>query len=424
VAANRLKQLNDNFSNYLDKRRQESIVSNISYMTNGTKTGYQKFIEDSPSGKPFKDFYVVGELLGEGGHSYIHRCIRKATKLPYAVKHVQLSKLDKKAKKSLKDEISALRLLRGGPHIVRLFDVFEEKDDAYLIFEEMKGGNLLARIVEKEVYTEREARQVCKIAFMAINYCHKKKVAIRDIKPENFLLVEEGDDTSVKIVDFAFAKKVTHENCLKTLCGTAQYVAPEILDTNVQGYDHRCDIWSLGVFAYVLLGGYPPFEGILEDLAKEIMRGYYEFHEEYWSEISDSAKQMIAAMLVVNPAERISAADALSCKWMEAEEEQLILRDLTGAQESIRKTLQPTEKVKMAVTAIIARNKLMSIAGMFDNSNGNPTYLQESMGMIDEWEDETFGDCYLWGEQVRIFWGCSIRCAFCRTSLKQCSNSC
>lgn len=401
VAANRLKQLNDDFSNYLDKRRQDSIVSHFSYMTTGTKYGHAKFTEDSPTGRPFKDFYSVGDLLGEGGHSYIHRCVRKATKLPYAVKHIQVSKLDKNAKKTLKDEIAVLKLLRGGPHIVRLFDVFQEKDDAYLIFEEMKGGNLLSRIAEKEVYTEREARQVCKIAFMAIDYCHKKKVAHRDIKPECFLLVEEGDDTTVKIVDFAFAKKVTHENCLKTLCGTPQYVAPEILDSNVKGYDLRCDVWSLGVLTYILLGGYPPFEGILENLSNEIMRGYFEFHSEYWSDISQSAKDMIAAMLVVNPAERISAAQALSCKWMEAEEEQLIAHDLTGAQDSIRKTLQPTGKVKMAVTAIIARNKFMSIAGMLDkDSNVNP--FEESMGMIDEYQDETFGDSYLWGEQIGI----------------------
>lgn len=402
MAANRLKVLNDNFTNYLENRRQESVVSQFSYMTTGTKHGHAKFVEDSPTGRPFKDFYVVGELLGEGGHSYIYRAIRSSTKLSYAVKHVQLSKLGKKDKKTLKDEITALKLLRGGPHIIRLYDVFEDKNDVYLIFEEMKGGNLLSRIVEKEVYTEREARQVCKVALMAVDYIHKKKVAHRDIKPENFLLVEEGDDTSVKLVDFAFAKKVTRENSLKTLCGTAQYVAPEILDGGRGGYDHRCDVWSLGVFAYLLLGGYPPFEGILDSLVKEITVGYFEFHEEYWSEISDAAKDMIRSMLVVNPDERATAAQALSCQWMEVEEEQLVVRDLTGAQESIRKTLQPTAKVKMTVAAIIARNKFMSIAGMFNkDATVNPNHLQESMGVIDEWDDETFGDLYLWGEQVR-----------------------
>ena len=173
----------------MDKRRADSIVSHFSYMTSGTKSGHVRYKEDSPSGKPFKTFFKVKELLGEGGHSYVYRCIRKSTQMPYAVKHIAMSKLGKKDKKTVKDEISALRLLRGGPHIVRLFDVFQEPEDTYLVFEEMKGGNLLSRIVEKEVYTEREARQVCKMAFTAIDYCHKKKVAHRDIKPENFLLV-------------------------------------------------------------------------------------------------------------------------------------------------------------------------------------------------------------------------------------------
>mmetsp|Transcript_45125 Transcript_45125/g.109828 ORF Transcript_45125/g.109828 Transcript_45125/m.109828 type:complete len:1253 (-) Transcript_45125:37-3795(-) len=401
VAANRLKQLNDDFSDYLDRRRQDSIVSHFSYMTTGTKFGHAKFTEDSPSGRPFKDFYDVRELLGEGGHSYIYRCIRKSTNLPYAVKHVQISKLEKKAKKTIKDEIAVLKLLRGGPHIVRMFDVFQDKDDAYLIFEEMKGGNLLSRIAEKEIYTEREARQVCKIAFLAIDYCHKKKVAHRDIKPECFLLVEGGDDATIKIADFGFAKKVTRENSLKTLCGTPGYVAPEIIDPRIKYYDHRCDIWSLGVFVYILLGGYPPFEGVLENLSEEIMRGYFDFHEEYWSDVSQSAKDMITSMLVVNPAERISASQALSCKWMQAEDEQLIARDLSGTQESIRKTLQPTEKVKMAVTAIIARNKLMSIAGMLDKDS-NMNAFNESMGIIDDWQDDSFGDFYLWGDQIGV----------------------
>jgi serine/threonine protein kinase len=180
---------------------------------------------------------------------------------------------------------------------------------------------------------------------------------------------------------------VTTENGLKTLCGTAQYVAPEILNTDIKGYDQRCDLWSLGVFAYVLLGGYPPFEGILEDLAKEILRGEYEFHEEYWGEISKSAKDMIRSLLVLNPAKRRTVAQVMSCKWMEAEDETLILNDLSRTQESIRKRiLQPKDKVKLAVTAIIARNKFMSIAGMV---TGNTNRFVSSKLEIESW-------FYLW----------------------------
>ena len=106
----------------------------------------------------------------------------------FACKKVLLSKLPAGNSGALKDEIQALKLLRGGPHIVRLHDVFEEVEVTYMIMEKMRGGELLQRIVEKEVYTEREARQTVKILFDALDYCHKKKIAHRDIKPENLLL--------------------------------------------------------------------------------------------------------------------------------------------------------------------------------------------------------------------------------------------
>jgi serine/threonine protein kinase len=195
MAANRMKQLNDDFSTYLEKRRGDSIVSHFSYMTGATKSGHVRYVEDSPSGKPFKTFFKVGELLGEGNNSTIYECLRKSTQQHYAVKHIKMADLDTAGRKTLRDEIAALKLLRGGPHIIRLYDAFDEDGDKYLVFDQMRGGNLLARIVDKEVYTEREARQVCRIGFTAIDYCHRKKVAHRDIKPENFLLVVSGPDT-------------------------------------------------------------------------------------------------------------------------------------------------------------------------------------------------------------------------------------
>mmetsp|Transcript_44514 Transcript_44514/g.107258 ORF Transcript_44514/g.107258 Transcript_44514/m.107258 type:complete len:1230 (-) Transcript_44514:3643-7332(-) len=399
MAANRFQQLNDDFTVYMEKRRGESIVSHFSYMTSSTRTGHKRYEEDSPSGKPFTNFFLLGEKLGEGENSYIYRATRKQTQQLYAVKHVDLLPLDEESKHTIRDEVKALRLLRGGPHIVRLFDVFQEPENVYFVFETMTGGNLLSRIVEKEVYTEREAQQVCKIAFTAINYCHMKKVAHRDVKPENFLLVEEGDDTSVKLADFAFAKRCVKENSLLTLCGTAQYVAPEILDEHSAGYDQRCDNWSLGVFAFVLLGGYPPFEGVTGDLANEIKNADYKFHDEYWKDVSASAKEMIRSLLVVNPKKRATASDALACEWMASEEEQLVLRDLSTVQSQINDKVEPKNKVKMAVQTIIARNKFMSIAGM------KKDLLISSRHSIDQSileEDESFDHHYTWGEQIGI----------------------
>jgi serine/threonine protein kinase len=140
---------------------------------------------------------------------------------------------------------------------------------------------------------------------------------------------------------------------LQTLCGTAQYVAPEILDMNQKYYDHRCDLWSMGVLTYVLLGGYPPFEGVLQDLAKEIQSGYFEFHEEYWCDISLPAKALIEGLLVVDPRKRMSAAQAMGCSWMEMADEQLIVSDLSTAQASIRENVgTKRDHVKMAVNTV------------------------------------------------------------------------
>eukprot|EP00535_Pseudo-nitzschia_heimii_P013383 CAMPEP_0197200068 /NCGR_PEP_ID=MMETSP1423-20130617/34206_1 /TAXON_ID=476441 /ORGANISM="Pseudo-nitzschia heimii, Strain UNC1101" /LENGTH=1327 /DNA_ID=CAMNT_0042653941 /DNA_START=677 /DNA_END=4660 /DNA_ORIENTATION=+ len=414
-AANRLgganqfqKKLNDEvFRNYLEMKRRDSNLSYMTHMTTGTRYGHAIFNEDSPTLKPFNNFYTKEELLGQDDYCSVWRCLRTKTKLYYDVKHVHLKNLDTNARKTIADEIKSLKLLRGGPHIIRLLDVFEENNNPgniFLVFEAMKGGNLLSRIVDKEVYTEREARQVCKTVFTAIDYCHKKKVAHRDIKPQNVFLHEEGDDTSVRVANFGLAKRVVCENSLQTVCGTAHYVAPEILDNKCGGYDQRCDIWSLGVFTYVLLGGYLPFEGVHQNLHQEIVSGRYEFHEEYWSEISDSAKRMIETMLNVDPKQRITLSKALSCKWMEMEEERLVLRDLSMAQNSIRETLKPVAKVKAAVNAILARNKLMKIADMFQHTDttsitrDNPVRDQT----IDEVEEQSFRDSYHWGSQIGI----------------------
>ena len=89
------------------------------------------------------------------------------------------------------------------------------------------------------------------------------------------------------------------KNCLLTLCGTAAYIAPEVLDLRSRGYDERADMWSCGVVTYILLGGYAPFEGPIEELANTILKGNYEFHDEYWSSISHEAKNLVDRKSVV-----------------------------------------------------------------------------------------------------------------------------
>jgi calcium/calmodulin-dependent protein kinase I len=126
--------------------------------------------------------------LGSGAFSVVKAGEHKQTGESFAIKIVTKAKLTQEDEIALKDEIAVLQELKH-PNIIRLYDVFEEREHYYLVTEQMNGGELFDRIVQKSYYNEKEARDVCKILFEAMAYCHSQKVAHRDLKPENLLLL-------------------------------------------------------------------------------------------------------------------------------------------------------------------------------------------------------------------------------------------
>merc|ERR1712154_95790 len=126
----------------------------------------------------------------------------------------------------------------------------------------------------------------------------------------------------VKIADFGFAKKVLRPKSLVTQCGTPGYVAAEVLEGTP--YDTQADMWSVGVIVYILLGGYPPFvDQNQRKLFRKIRKGQYEFHEDYWGEVSEDAKDLIRQLLVVDPDKRFTAEKTLKNKWISADKSRL-----------------------------------------------------------------------------------------------------
>jgi len=315
-------------------------------------------VQGSESGRSFSELYKMGKQLGEGAFSVVKDGTHKQSGDSFAIKIVTKAKLTAEDEKALKDEISVLKELKHD-HIIRLYDVFDEGQYYYLVTEKMSGGELFDRVVQKSYYNEKEARDVCKILFEAMRYCHTQKVAHRDLKPENLLLYSEHNDAEIKIADFGFAKKCTKPNSLKTQCGTPGYVAPEILESVL--YDTKADMWSLGVIMYILLGGYPPFiEQNQRDLFRKIRKGQYEFHEEYWGQVSSDAKDLISSLLTVNPSRRLSAEDTLRNKWILGDDEFLAGKDL-GKNLQEFKRFNAKRKFKGAVKAVIATNKITSL---------------------------------------------------------------
>lgn len=150
---------------------------------------------------------------------------------------------------------------------------------------------------------------------------------------------------------------------MTTQCGTPGYVAPEILEG--VPYDTKADMWSLGVIVYILLGGYPPFiEQNQRDLFRKIRKGQYEFHEEYWGQVSEGAKDLISSLLTVSPTRRLSAPEALSNAWMTGDASRLAGKDLGKNLEEFKK-FNAKRKFKGAVKAVIASNKITSLGENF-----------------------------------------------------------
>ena len=126
-------------------------------------------------------------------------------------------------------------------------------------------------------------------------------------------------------------------------------------------YDTQSDMWSVGVIVYILLGGYPPFiEQNQRTLFRKIRKGTYEFHEEYWGQVSEDAKDLIRNLLVVNPDNRYTAGDALENKWIGADAKTLASLDL-GSNLAKFKQFNAKRKFKAAVSTVMAANKMQSL---------------------------------------------------------------
>ena len=178
------------------------------------------------------------------------------------------------------------------PNIIRLYEIFEDDRYISLVMELCEGGNLFDRIndlAEKDKsFSEKEAVKIFKQVMSAVSYCHNQGICHRDIKPENILFANKTPESPIKIIDFGLSKIFgeikpimkggqIEKNIMSLKVGTAYYMAPEVLQGD---YDNKCDIWSCGVLLYILLCGYPPFDGDCEkDILKAVLKKTFQMEK-------------------------------------------------------------------------------------------------------------------------------------------------
>lgn len=264
-------------------------------------------------------YYRFKRVLGHGHFGTVREAthLSDPSKRNYAVKSIPKEKIVKELK-LMKRELELLRLV-DHPNIIKFYETFEDERYVHIVMEELSGGDLFDHLIANGQYTEREAATLLEKIISAINHLHASQICHRDIKPENFLYTSSDKAADVKIIDFGLATKFGEE-MMHTVVGTPYYVAPEVLRGN---YDRACDVWSLGVLLYVLLAGYPPFNGDTQhEIFHKITHGEFDFDRDEWDDVSTQGKSMISSMLILQPDKRATLDQILKHDWFRMHREQ------------------------------------------------------------------------------------------------------
>ena len=157
------------------------------------------------SGK-FTDNYEIKEQLGEGSYGKVCRCVSKISKLERAAKFIKKKSIDDpKGVQRFQGEVNILEQM-DHQNIVKLYEVYEDDVNFYLIMDLLKGGELFDEIVKRSKFSENDAAEIMFQVFSSVNYLHKKGFVHRDLKPENICL---ESNQSIKLIDFGTARKFT-----------------------------------------------------------------------------------------------------------------------------------------------------------------------------------------------------------------------
>jgi len=207
------------------------------------------------------------------------------------------------------------------PGICKLFEVYRDGDDMFLVLEYLQGGEVYDKICTREL-TERNVADVIRQVAAALKHAHSRGVAHRDLKPENICYCSRGS-TQVKVIDWGLSSNFGQE--MRSRVGTGTYSAPEVFGAEGdEPYTSACDLWSLGVLTYVMLCGRPPFWGSPFAQLKKMQAEDYPMNSEDWTKVSDSAKDFVRSLIKANPVERMSLEDALSHEFLNNDDDDKI----------------------------------------------------------------------------------------------------
>jgi len=250
--------------------------------------------------------FDVGRPLGKGKFGNVYLARTKKYHIPVALKILFKSQIvNSNVEHQIIREIEIQTHLRH-PNILRMYSCFTDEKKIYLILEYALNGELYKELQAKKHFSEPLTAKYVYQVSDALSYCHRMNVIHRDIKPENLLLDENGD---LKIADFGWSVQSNKKR--QTLCGTLDYLPPEMVSSKEHGVE--VDYWSVGVLCYELLCGKPAFEtSTAAETYTLISKAKYTFP----AHVSEGARDLIKKLLIVNAKKRLNFTQVMRHHWI------------------------------------------------------------------------------------------------------------